>query len=314
MAPLRLLLVHTHPLDYLGGAELGLKMLVERAPPQFRIDVIQPMQGVYLARYDAVILANLRPPGGVGEHGELEPALHWLDRLEHYRGFVLRNENDLHPCGLRDARCVACPGMKRITCGCSPRVPRAYEQLFNRCHVVQYLSPAHQQIVNAIINVRTEQVAIAPAMDLTPFQNRIPWRQRRKQALILGDEVRVAPSAEMRARDHGFEPVRVPYLSIPYAEMPALLNEYQAVVVDPVMFHAFGRVYVEARACGCQVLASERVGALSWRDPVLAVQQADRQFWGLVLRGIHGAPLRARGPGGSILRRSFSDSLAADES
>jgi hypothetical protein len=48
------------------------------------------------------------------------------------------------------------------------------------------------------------------------------------------------------------------------------------------MLHAFGRLAVEALACGCRVLASSRVGAMSWPDPLEACRQSNRLFWEMV--------------------------------
>src|SRR5690606_29082882 len=79
-----------------------------------------------------------------------------------------------------------------------------------------------------------------------------------------------------------YVPDVLPYLSVPYEAMPELLNGYAAVVVDPLMYHAFGRLTVEAQACGCRVLASDRVGATSWADPLAATRASNRNFWALV--------------------------------
>jgi hypothetical protein len=43
---------------------------------------------------------------------------------------------------------------------------------------------------------------------------------------------------------------------------------------------------VEALACGCQVLASERVGALSFDDPLAASREANARFWGVIEAGV----------------------------
>jgi hypothetical protein len=53
--------------------------------------------------------------------------------------------------------------------------------------------------------------------------------------------------------------------------------------VDPIMLHAFGRLAVEALACGCRVLASDRVGAMSWPDPLQAFREANERFWNMVM-------------------------------
>lgn len=278
---MRVLFVHAKALHHLGGAELSLQGHKDGAPEGTQVDAILPDQKCELGSYDAVVLANLRPEGGLGEEAEAAWADKWLQRLQSYTGFVLRSERDMHPCGHRDGRCISGLGQHKLSCDCSPRIPQAFQRLFNRCHVVQFLSPAHQQAINQIISIKSRQVVIAPPVNLEKFRPVVPWERRQRSALILGDALRVAPSAANRARLHGFKPVFFPYLSVPYEDMPALYNQYQAVVVDPVMFHAFGRVAVEAMACGCRVLASERVGALSWPDPLEACRQANQLFWKL---------------------------------
>ncbi len=278
---MRVLFVHAKGLDQLGGAELSLQGHIAGAPLGTQVQVIRPDQECDLRPFDAVVLANLRPEGGLGEDAELAWAELWLQRLKNYAGFVLRSERDLHPCGHRDGRCITGLVPRKIPCDCSPRIPQAFARLYNRCDVVQFLSPAHQAVINQIIFIRTRQVVIAPPVNLEHFRPEIPWERRPRSALICGDAIRVAPTAAARARRHGFEPEFVPYLSVPYEQMPALYNRYQAFVVDPVVFHAFARVVVEALACGCQVLASERVGAMSWLDPLQACRQANQHFWAL---------------------------------
>jgi len=158
------------------------------------------------------------------------------------------------------------------------------ECLYDACTAVQFLSPLHRTAINLLVRVRARQFVIAAPVDVSRFTATVPLDQREPVALIIGDDVRVAPGAEQRARAAGYRPLRLPYLSVPADEMPALYNRYRAVVVDPVMLHAYGRVAVEAMACGCEVLASERVGALSWKDPLAASRRANREFWEMVLR------------------------------
>ncbi len=286
----RILFVHTFPLDHLGGAELSLRHHVQHAPAQVAVDVIQPHQSADLATFDAIVLGNLRPPGGVGENGECEFADLWLRNLGSYDGFIHHIEYDAQPCGHRDARCVECPLIRKRDCDCSPRIPAAFERLFNRCDAVQFVSPEHQRVINAIIRISCEQVVIANPIDLTPFQNRVPWHERRAEALIVGDAIRVANTAEELAMAHGYRPARFPYLTVPYSKMPDLLNEYQAVVVDPVMYHSNPRIVVEAMACGCKVLTGPRVGTMSWDDPIKAALEANDRFWSFLLSRIPRRP------------------------
>lgn len=275
--------MHAVPLEQLGGAELSLHHHVAHAPAGVRVDVVHPEDERDLAPYEAVVLANLRPGGDPRPQFQRAWAKSWTRRLKRYRGRAIRSERDVHPCGWRDARCISGSPPRRLPCSCSRRVPRAFEALYDACSAVQFLSPAHRDVINCLVTIRVPQFVIAPPLELERFQSTTPWDQRRRAALILGDAVRVAPTAEERARSHGFAPERVEYLSVPYERMPELYNRYQAVVIDPVMFHAFGRMAVEAAACGCRVLASERVGALSWPDPPAACRRSNDSFWALVL-------------------------------
>jgi hypothetical protein len=281
----RVLFVHPFSTDRLGGAEQSLRRHIAGAPPGVRITVIGPEQECKLGRYDAVVLGNLRPPGGLGMEAELQWLLRWAVRLDGYDGFALRSERDVHPCTHRDGRCIVGQRLKKSTCDCTSAMRDANELLYNACSAVQFLSPAHQRVINQLIRISVPQYVIASPIDFSEFRITTPVDQRPPKALILGDAIRVAPTAIDRARSHGFEPETVPYLSIPFDQMPALYNRYRAVVVDPLMFHAFGRIAIEAMACGCRVLASERVGAMSWPDPVWASRHANEQFWRVLAEG-----------------------------
>ncbi len=219
----------------------------------------------------------------------MAPAVAWTGRLATYRGFALKSERDVHPCTLRDARCVAGPGLRYVGCACSPRMRETFGALYEACGTVQLLSPAHQHVIEQLVEVHARCVVVAPPVDLEAFRVERTPEDREPKALILSDAVRRAPTAEARAHRAGYAPERVPYLSVPYEEMPRLYNRYRAVVVDPVMFHAFGRVAVEALACGCELLASERVGALSWPDPIDACRRANDAFWRILRDGVREA-------------------------
>ena len=304
---MRVLLVHSVPIESLGGAEISLRAHLEHAPAGVTVETVLPDSGVDVERFDAVILANLRPAAGrtngAGEAGVKARARSWLvhtplkalafrselvwtelwrRRLAGYQGHVIRSERDVHPCAYRDGRCLLTEPLRRLECPCGHSVQEAFERLYNICDAVQFLSPLHRQAINRLIRIDVAQFEIAPPLDFERFRSTVPFEQRKRAALITGDAIRVAPSAERRAREGGYEVEYVDYLSIPYARMPELLNQYQAVVVDPLMLHAFGRLAVEALACGCRVLASSRVGAMSWPDPLEACRQSNRLFWQMV--------------------------------
>ena len=304
---MRVLLVHASRLDKLGGAEISLKNHVDHAPDGVTVDVVLPNEVVDLRLYDAVILANLRPSAGPSngtakeglkswiwkkannspfqmlvQRSEVAWTRLWRRKLQGYRGFVVRSERDLHPCASRDMRCLNAVTMERTACGTPHAFAREFERLYNYCDAVQFLSPLHRRAINTIVKIDVPQFEIASPLNRALFRDYTPANQRKNAALLLADAIRCGPEAERRARQAGFEVERLDYLSVPYEQMPKLLNEYRAVIVDPVMLHAFGRLAVEAIACGCQLLASERVGALSWPDPLAACDDSNARFWEMV--------------------------------
>jgi hypothetical protein len=300
---MRILLVHALPLNHRGGAEISLGLHLEQAPAGVAVETVLPHEPVELNRYEVVILANLRPvaqPSNGRLHpikdwawrkingsplqrfavrSEIASAKLWRRRLAGYRGYVVKSERDIHPCVSRDARCLELDPVRRVDCGATKAVARAFQNLYNDCDAVQFLSPLHQKAINTMVRIEVPQYVIAPPLNLELFRDFTPFEQRKHAALLTGDAIRESPDAERRAHEAGYPVERLPYLSTPYGQMPEVLNRYRAVVVDPVMLHAFGRLAAEAMACGCRVLASGRVGALSWPDPLQACREANARFW-----------------------------------
>jgi hypothetical protein len=303
---MRVLLVHALPLSHRGGAEISLKLHLEQAPAGVAVETALPDEPVDLNRYEVVILANLRPSARPSS-SRLQPikdwawrnmsrsplqrfatlsevawAKLWRRRLAGYRGYVIKSERDIHPCVYRDARCLQLDPVRRVECGATKAVARAFERLYNFCDAVQFLSPLHQEAINTMLRIKVPQHVIASPLDFELFRNYVPFERRKNAALLTGDAIRESPHAERRASEAGYPVERLPYLSMPYERMPEVLNRYRAVVVDPVMLHAFGRLAAEGLACGCRVLASGRVGALSWPDPLQACREANARFWEMV--------------------------------
>jgi len=304
---MRVLFVHSAPLSGLGGAEISLREHLKHAPAGVTVETVLPEQPVQLDRFDIVVLANLRPiaqPSAGRQNdvkrwmwkqlnhsplqmlalrSEVASAELWCRRLRGYRGYVIKSERDVHPCARRDGRCIDAATMRRTECGSDRGVARVFERLYSLCDAVQFLSPLHRRAINLLVNIDVPQYEIAPPLDLNHFRNCTPAAMRKNAALLLADGIRSSPTAESRAREAGFEVERLEYLSVPYERMPALLNQYRAVVMDPTMLHAFGRLAAEALACGCRLLASERVGAISWPDPLEACRQSNTLFWEMVM-------------------------------
>jgi|GEM_PF-6689526 len=304
---MRVLLVHASPLSRLGGAELSFRQHIAHAPAGVTVDTILPDEAVDLDRYDAVILGNLRPTAqpsagaapalkrlvwkwldrsplqAFALRSEVAWANLWRRRLAGYYGNVIKSERDVHPCARRDGRCLQTGPVRIVDCGCTRSVARAFERLYNICDAVQFLSPLHREAINKMVRIDVPQYEIAVPVDFTLFRDFTPVEERRPAALLIADVIRQSPAAEAYARQAGYDVERVEYLSVPYEQMPALLNRYRAVILDPIMLHAFGRLAAEALACGCRVLASGRVGAMSWPDPLAACREANERFWEMVM-------------------------------
>ncbi len=304
---MRVLLVHARPLSNHGGAEISLCNHIAHAPAGVNIQSVLPDSPVDLDRFDAVILANLRPTAppsngngrtkskeriwgwlvrspfqSVAFRSEVAWANRWRRKLMNYRGYVIKSERDVHPCTHRDGQCLGADPAGHAKCSSGDLVPKTFERLYNICDAVHFLSPLHREAINQIVRIEVPQFQIAPPLDFELFRDYTPLERRKPAALITGDRIRVAPTAERRARESGYGVERIDYLTVPYERMPEVLNQYQAVVVDPIMLHAFGRLAAEALACGCRVLASNRVGAMSWPDPLEACRQSNRLFWEMV--------------------------------
>ena len=274
--------MHARPLGWTGGAEISLRLHVENAPADVRVDVILPTDEADLAAYDAVVLANVRPHDAANDAEKVSCIERWTERIERYSGRSIKSERDAHPCAKRDASCVEVDPIRRVPCDCDRSIPDAVERLYDACSAVQFVTPAHREVISRIVPIRARQFIVASPVDFALFRSTTPFEERRRVARIFGDGRRVAPTAEARARAAGFEPLRVRE-HVPYEQMPELYNSAQAVVVDPILFHASGRSVVEGMACGCRVLAGPRVGFTSFDDPVAASRAANREFWRMVL-------------------------------
>ncbi len=249
---MRLLLVHACSLDYRGGAELSLLEHLANAPQDIEVDVVLPDASVDLEDYDTLILSNLRPAGGLGEKEECRWAELWTERIRGYRGYVIKSEHDVHPCATRDGCCVQTEPLQRIACDCGRIIPNAFERLYNLCDAIHFLSPLQRRVINQIIKIKTpRQYDVACPVDFSTFCSVNPFHQRKHAAIITGDAIRIAPEAVGLAAAAGYPLEQVDYLSINYEDMPELYNQFKAVVIAPVMLHAFCRMVVEAQACGC---------------------------------------------------------------
>jgi len=282
---MKVLFVHARPLPSTrGGAELTLSQLMAERPAGVEVFAVTPDADPGLDRFDAVVIAGLRPEGGLGEEAEYAFADLWATRLRGYSGRSVVSEHDVQPCAMRDARCVRAEPLGYLGCRCGRAIPDAFRRLYRSCSVVRFLSPGQRRVIGSIIALPRDTRVIAPPIDLERFRVMVPWADRPDRALAFADPLRHnSPEAESIMRANGLDMDVLAYGAVEYEAMPALLNRYRHVVMAPVAYHGFGRLAAEAMACGCKVLGNGRVGALTWADPVEAARQGSAAFWRMVL-------------------------------
>ena len=81
---------------------------------------------------------------------------------------------------------------------CGPLIPSRVQQLCNTCTAVHFLSLAHQSMINSLVRIKSDQYVIAPAINLSLFRPPTPMEKRKAEAMVLGDSIRVAETAERR--------------------------------------------------------------------------------------------------------------------
>jgi len=263
---------------------LSLRHHLEHHPSHVQVSSCFPDDPVNLEEWDILVLGNIRPRDGPGEQAEAEFARQWTEKVLTFSGRAIKSERDIHPCCHRDARCIRFPELTRTEQHCSDVIPSAFNALYDACDAIQVLSPLHDQVIGCLTTSRTPRQAIGSPIAFDRFFSRNPVHTRKNEALIFEDLLRKDDDAESAAIRAGYRPRLMPYGSVPYNRMPDLLNQFRAVVIHPRMFHAFGRLAVEALACGCEVISNHKVGALSWPDPIKSSRNANELFWRLLLK------------------------------
>jgi hypothetical protein len=279
----RVLFVHNARLQEEGGAELSLRHHFEHHPSHVQVSSCFPDEPVNLEEWDILLLGNIRPRGGPGEQAEAESARQWTEKVLTFSGRAIKSERDIHPCCHRDARCIRFPELTKTEQHCSNLIPSTFKALYDACDAIQVLSPLHDRVIGCLTRSVTPRRAIGSPIALDQFVSRTPRQSRKNEALIFEDTLRKDDDAESAAIRAGYRPCLMRYGSVPYDQMPDLLNQFRAVVIHPRMFHAFGRLAVEAMACGCRVISNHKVGALSWPDPIEASREANKLFWKFLL-------------------------------
>lgn len=168
-------------------------------------------------------------------------------------------------------------------------------KLFARSALNVYLSPLHQQTIEGILGEDKGQASyvIKPTIDSSIFFDR--KSDRDIDYLFVGVIGEAKGLAAMRER---FRDANIHFVgkvapgekldfgtyhgSVPYNQIPELMNRAKHFVFLPRWPEPQGRVVVEAALCGCELITNQNVGATSFpfdiRDPA-NFANAGKEFW-----------------------------------
>lgn len=179
------------------------------------------------------------------------------------------------------------------------------KRLFNESILNVFLSPHHYN--NHRTHLGCDGVALPLAIDVDMFRPVPNTKRDMRKALIVGGWRKGGKTAgslgkyiqqrqELNYVSVGFEFPRttcIPHVTL--KEMPALYSSAGWLIHLPDIVCAGERVFFEAALCGCQVVANNNVGHLSWRWDLSDVEglrtwlrQAPYDFWKAVHSAVKG--------------------------
>ncbi len=168
-------------------------------------------------------------------------------------------------------------------------------KLFARSALNIYLSPLHQRTIEGILGDARgrDSFVLKPMIDDTAFYNR--GLERDIDYLFVGVIGEAKGLAAMRERFRGADIHFVGKLapgekldfgtwhgSVPYSEIPLLMNRAKHFVFLPRWPEPQGRVVTEAALCGCKLITNQNVGATSFPFDIANPANfagANDEFW-----------------------------------
>ena len=296
------------PFAHHGGGEQILRRLLqsgEQRGHQFAYATASPSVEQLFSDPDLTILADVfNSPYGLRR---LSPLL--LEktvaagRFIHFdNAYVDACNLDYLPCsGKASAACPHKPGLqlrKRLlgrdfSDRCFQE-QQLVQKLYRHSLLNVFLSPLHHRVISDMLGLADRDAFIVkPLIDEELFYDR--GLERDLEYLFVGVISEAKGLAEMRRR-FGAKEIHLigkiakgerldfgNYLgSVPYHEVPLYMNRARNFVFLPRWPEPQGRVVVEAAMCGCQLIANENVGALSFDFPLSSpglFRNADQEFW-----------------------------------
>jgi hypothetical protein len=273
-----------------GGAELTQRMAFDNPPKGVETDFCS-YPDVTLERVkdvDLLVIANMFGCGDETENMEIRERA--LDIILESGTPYIKSEHDFAFCGLtRMVNCVTLHSENEFSigeCKCAEsRMARFVGKLFAGAKRIRYLSPIQKSIFHAF-GFHQPSFLAAPYIDYSIFVSSVPWSERPREAMVVGDFARGVDLSAERAEADGLEVDEVSGFERSLEEMAATYNEYKYLYLFPRTVHSFCRQAVEAHACGCKVVSSNRLGALSYGglDAAVAASRTGLQdFWDNVL-------------------------------
>ena len=171
-------------------------------------------------------------------------------------------------------------------------------KLFANSLLNLYLSPLHQQTIKGVLgqDKGPASFVLKPTIDSTMFYDR--KCERDIDYLFVGVIGEAKGLAAMRERFHGANIHFVGKIaagesldfgtyhgSVPYSEIPVLMNRAKNFVFLPRWPEPQGRVVVEAAMCGCNLITNQNVGATSFPFDIANPANfagAEDEFWSAI--------------------------------
>lgn len=308
-------LSYFNPLKYGGGGEMITRALIEegrRRGHTVRLRSVRPR--IDEGRGDADLYwlvdvfnfpqtlksrgAWLRfPPAVLNEIAENRPFIHmsnaYVDvcNLGHLPCSGQAQAQCAHKSPLHMVRNLALQDFGRQCFSLDPLV----RKLFARSALNVYLSPLHKRTIEGILGEDRGKASfvLKPTIDSAVFYD--SKRERDIDYLFVGVIGKAKGLATMRERfrdaDIHFVGKIAPgekldfgtyHGSVPYTEIPSLMNRAKHFVFLPRWPEPQGRVVVEAALCGCELITNHNVGATSFpfdiRNPA-NFAHAGEEFW-----------------------------------
>jgi hypothetical protein len=269
----------------IGGAEITQRTLMNNPPEGVTTSYAnyRDVTRALIDETDKIVIGNMFTT-------EFEAMVHTLDLIQDSGTPYIKSEHDFMLCGVgRLLDCVTLQSPTDFTVGSCACPESKHAELARRLHHgadrVRYLSPMQRSIFSHF-GYDGPSFLAAPPIDYGIFKSTIPWGERPEEAMVVGNHDRGPDIGEANAKSDGLRVSQIVGKERTPEQLAEAYNQHKYLYLFPRTIHTFCRQAAEAHACGCKVVASNRVGALSYGgmdEAIAASKRGAKTFWDNVL-------------------------------